>query len=236
MRSAKATPYVLPTLRVIMVLGCLAGLLACSSDAGGTSGGPPDSAVAATHSCAFQTRQVQYCGGTTPLGDWTAYCQDGPCPTTLADHYLEYPDPSGSSATGTCSTVSQYRDVFDFSGSCHDWMLAGDPLSGPMPIYCGHSLIYNEFASGIGSQDCATCAAAQCSSEYVACCPSQQYATCSTQSTFPNDCDDFIRCLRDCTAGDDMAASACLQLHPGAVNAANAFATCVAQSCRDLCD
>ncbi len=140
----------------------------------------------------------------------------------------------GSSATGTCSTTSEYRDVFDFQGSCSDWMQTGAPLTGPTPIYCGHSLIYNEFTSG--SQSCDACAAANCSNEYAACCPSSSYAACSPQSTVPNDCDDLVRCLRACTAGDDAAASACTGLYPDGVAPANAFATCIAQSCRDSCD
>ena len=230
MRSATAIPRVRTACEWV-VLGCLGGLVACSSAAGGTDG----STGLATHSCAFQTRQVQHCGGATPLGNWTASCQDGPCPTTLSDHYSQYGDLSGSSATGTCSTSSEYRDVFDFKGSCNDWMQAGEPLSGLNAIYCGHSLIYNEFTCDIGSQSCQACATAHCSSEYVACCPSG-VSTCSAQSTFPNDCDELIRCLRGCTAGDDTAASACMRLYPGGVDAAHAFATCIAQSCRDLCD
>jgi hypothetical protein len=195
MRLATAISRV-TTICAWVIVGGQGGLFACSSAAGsgGTTG-------AAAHSCAFQTRQVQHCGGATPLGDWTTSCQDGPCPTALSDNFTEYADLSGSSATGTCSTISEYRDVFDFEGACSDWMQAGAPLTGPTPIYCGHSLIYNEFTSG--SQSCDACAAANCSNEYVACCPSSSYAACSPQSTVPNDCDDLIRCLRACTAGDN---------------------------------
>jgi hypothetical protein len=121
--------------------------------------------------------------------------------------------------------------VFDFAGSCDDWTQQGQPLAALKPIYCGHSLIYNEFDEGhsLGPY-CDKCASAYCPNEYATCCPGG--TSCS-----PNDCDSLIRCLRKCKTGDIAAESACIQTYPAeAVQAAKALATCLSASCFDSCD
>jgi hypothetical protein len=219
-----------PCLRILGVFAAavlLCGLTGCSSNApsNGTSNLGAGGIVRGSVSCVFETRQVQHCGGANPLSDWAAHCQSGPCPTWLDDHQYEYADLTGS---GTCSTVSEYRDVLDFQGSCDDWMNQGDPLTSPNTIYCGHSLIYNEFGAGGGLQytDCKTCLSRYCPSESAECYP---------QGSGPP-CDSLIRCLRACTVGDTVESDACMQNYANAVDAANAFAACISQSCHDSCD
>jgi hypothetical protein len=182
------------------------------------------------YSCVYQTREVQHCGGATPVNDWMPYCDSRPCPIFLDIHNRQYGDLAGESITGTCSTSTEYREVFDFQGSCDEWTQEGQPLAPPKPIYCGHSLIYNEFSEGhsLGPY-CNNCAQDNCPNEYATCCP--DLTSCAA-----NDCDSLIRCLRKCEAGDAAAERACMQAFPDGVQAAQALATCLTTSCFDTCD
>jgi hypothetical protein len=202
---------------VIAVLGL--GIVACGPGTSDSSGG-----AGGVYSCAYETRQVVYCGGTMPQGDWAAYCHDGACPSMLDEHASQYPNASG----GECGERSEYRNVVDFQGTCADWTIAGQPLVPPMQTYCGHSLLYNEFDVGTGIEStlaCANCLQASCASEYMACDPRGD-----------DPCDKLIRCLRKCSAGDQAADDACTQQYGAGVTAANALQACAVTSCPGICN
>jgi hypothetical protein len=203
----------------------LGAALACSSNADGTGSPPLTAAIASLHACVYESRSVQYCGGAT-TGVWVSYCNDTPCPMWLDDHEITFLDPGGD---GTCGTGDEYRHVFDFAGSCDDWVAQGRPLMAPSPLYCGYSLLYNEFGEGEDLQDvnCSTCMQTYCPQNYQACYP-VPYTD--------NRCDDLIRCLRSCAVGDAAASAACMQAGADVVDAASAFSTCASQSCSDSCD
>jgi hypothetical protein len=216
-----------PTVRApfhCVILLCLGGCTAAvgNSPAAPSEGGSGMQPVA--HSCVFQTRRVQHCGGASPEGDWVAHCNDGPCPSWLDAHLISFDDGLGD----TCDEVSAYQNVIDFEGTCDSWMNAGEPLTHPTQLYCGESLLYNEFDTGTDAfGDCESCLQSHCAIGYAACYPSLHKSS---------RCDDLIRCMRKCPAGDGAGADACTQQFSDVVAAANEFVACTVQRCASTCN
>jgi hypothetical protein len=133
---------------IALVVGLVALLAGCGPSTGsGTSDGVGSSqGVAVAHACAFESRLEDHCVGASPASNWRPGCYDGPCPTWLDDHNLTYFDAEGN----TCEEDSEYRNVVDVPTTCSEWMSMGEPLVHPRAIYCGASLLYNEFENGTG--------------------------------------------------------------------------------------
>jgi hypothetical protein len=215
------------------VLLVLLGLEGCMADANGPTGstGAPSETTGPVappaHACAYETRRVQHCGGASPQGPWMPYCDDGPCPGWLDDHRITFVDLDGNS----CDEDSVYRNVVDVEGSCDAWKSAGEPLTHPTQLYCGESLLYNEFDRGtMQDGDCQSCLQSHCAAGYAACYPS------NGAGYKPSRCNDLIRCMQNCTVDDVAGADACTQQFSDVVAAANQFLACAIRSCASTCN
>jgi hypothetical protein len=200
---------------VLLVGGAACGGPSDSRGEGAPADNGPRAIVPPPISCAFELRNVRYCGGSTVVRDWAKACQGGQCPVSLDSHHLSFPDPAG---TGLCSEGDEYRHVLDFAGSCSDWEKQGEPVKRAAPLACGHSLYYN-----LSSTDCQNCISQYCSNEKQACHGGTR-------------CYALVGCLIACTNDSTETYNTCLQTYSDAVSAANAFGTCLSNSCSDVCD
>jgi hypothetical protein len=179
--------------------------------------------VASEYSCVYEYRNVRYCGPPQITKDWSKACDPLHCPYSI-NRNITYPDIING---GTCSEAEEDRNVVDFAGSCDTWTKQGEPLDRPAPIYCGHSLFYNEFSLS----DCEGCLKRFCPHDYRAC-----YPMIVNNSSVATRCDGLIRCLRDCTPGNTAMADACTNKYADVVDAANAFGTCLSNNCSNECN
>jgi hypothetical protein len=213
----------LSLLSLLSLAGCGPSVSSGGSDGTGGQG------IAVAHACAFETRQEDHCGGDSPASSWFPACDDGPCPTWLDDNNITSFDAEGN----TCETDSEYRNVVDVPTTCAEWRSAGEPLVHPTSIYCGASLLHNEFDNNTGIENigaCQACIQRSCPNQYVSCYPSDG------TGYKPSRCDDLIRCMRNCVAGGDATATACTQQYSDVVSSANDFYGCAIASCASNCN
>lgn len=207
--------------RIAACLSLLAVPLAACS--GGPSNNSQESAggmsmtAAAPHSCVFQTRLVTHCNGETD-GLWVSRCDDGPCPATLPDDASEFPNIEGG---WLCVSLYENRNVVDIAGTCAEWTSAGFPDTPPDHIYCGASLLYNQYDEG--------------TADYGACTACEQASCAAAQSACDANCGALINCMRACTPGDVAAENSCAQKYPQSAGPANAYVACVVDSCGGIC-
>jgi hypothetical protein len=201
----------------------VSSLTAC----GGAPGTDDTDGVAVYSACAFQERTVEYCGATTPLTDWTPGCYDEPCPSRFDDGEISTPDVAGG---GFCSQMNEYRNVIDIQTTCAQWQSAGEPFGYPSGLYCGASLLYNEFDDSTGIENvnaCRSCLTSHCSSLAAQCFPQQGAGR-------PR-CDELIRlCAQKCPLYDNVATD-CAE-YADVLPLANSFYLCSVEWCADVCD